>query len=301
MSEVTRDTIATLEDIKAQCNELFRCIKCDKSASLHYHDYIEVIHSLSKNLSVTVNDEDYTLQADDFLIILPNEKHEITCSMNGAYLSLAFDKHFLFSSALSSSDLHYILPNNGFRQFFASNNYTFEGYDNSMHGLDGRTIFGLAGKTVEECEKKQHFYRLAVRGNLTNIALYIFRQWELVNDNTHSSLNDHRGITKLINVLNEVDVHYADEITAESMADLAGMSYSYFSRYFKNVMGITFSEYLNQRRIEEAEKLLKDTDIPIFDVAKMVGFTNTSYFIAQFKKRRMMTPKKFKSTYSNVE
>ena len=90
-----------------------------------------------------------------------------------------------------------------------------------------------------------------------------------------------------------------DNLTSEEMAELVGMSYSYFSRFFKNTMNVTFSEYLNRKRIDEGEALLRGTEMSVADIAEAIGYSNASYFISQFKKRRMMTPKKYRIRYGS--
>lgn len=97
-----------------------------------------------------------------------------------------------------------------------------------------------------------------------------------------------------------INERYADDLSAEEMAQIAGMSYSYFSRYFKSTVGLSYSEYLNAVRIKASEKLLIDSDLSVADIATAVGFSNTSYYIAQFKKQLHMTPKRYKNSFSGV-
>jgi AraC-like DNA-binding protein len=75
---------------------------------------------------------------------------------------------------------------------------------------------------------------------------------------------------------------------------MLNMSYSYFSRYFKSLIGKTFSEYLTYVRITEAEKMLLTTDLNITEVALESGYSNSSYFIAQFRVMKGMSPRQFK-------
>lgn len=101
-------------------------------------------------------------------------------------------------------------------------------------------------------------------------------------------------IARLENVLGYIDQNYMRTVSAEKMARLCNMSYSYFSRFFKASIGRSFSEYLTYVRVTEAEKLLITTNKNVSQVAMETGFSNASYFITQFKKHRQMTPKKFK-------
>ncbi len=108
--------------------------------------------------------------------------------------------------------------------------------------------------------------------------------------NEHIINEDLSNITPAFEYINE---HYSDDITAKSVAEHCHLSYSYFSRQFKKITGIAFTQYLNFLRITEAEKMLLDQHISITDIGFAVGFTDTSYFIKQFKRFKKMTPKKF--------
>ena len=71
-------------------------------------------------------------------------------------------------------------------------------------------------------------------------------------------------------------------------------------KYFKNTMGTSFSEYLNEYRLTMASRLLVSSDSSILDIAAEVGYENLSYFNRTFKKRFEMTPREYRKKYANV-
>ena len=85
--------------------------------------------------------------------------------------------------------------------------------------------------------------------------------------------------------------------TASSAAEISGLSYSYFSRVFKRIMGRSFNEYLNYIRLSEAKRMLISTNSDITEIAMDTGFATSSYFIDKFKKSEGITPKKFRILY----
>ena len=87
--------------------------------------------------------------------------------------------------------------------------------------------------------------------------------------------------------------NFTSPINAAKVAEHCHLSYSYFSRHFKKVTGISFTQYLNFIRITEAEKLLLEGNPSVTTVGYKVGFSDTSYFIRQFKNYKKMTPKKY--------
>jgi len=63
---------------------------------------------------------------------------------------------------------------------------------------------------------------------------------------------------------------------------------------FKQVTGISFKEYLNKVRIEEAKSLLEHTDYSIMEIAVACGYSDQSYFTKVFKKATGITPKQYR-------
>lgn len=79
-------------------------------------------------------------------------------------------------------------------------------------------------------------------------------------------------------------------------ADAFGMSESGFSRYFKKMMGSSFREFVEQKRIELSKYLLAETDDPVELIGQRVGYapSNSSSFIRSFKRSVGMTPGQYR-------
>ena len=289
---------ARLEQTSLSKAEPVKCLLIDSLSSNdvpHYHDFIEVAYVTNSEATVTVNKSKYTVKSGDMLVLIPGDVHTYSVKPNCKLACIQADTDFLFSTILSNSDLHYSMPytlsrKEGARIFRAAE-------------LDNTDIPRLIYRLFQESTEKKSFYKLAIRADLSSIALHVFRKWDRINKelNSEESERNNTSAYRLAGVLDAIDKGYMNEITAESMAKVAGMSYSYFSRYFKSSMGHTFSEYLNSIRIKAAEDLLINTDVPVSEVASKVGFANTSYFIAQFKKQLHMTPKKYRSNFGKTD
>ena len=91
--------------------------------------------------------------------------------------------------------------------------------------------------------------------------------------------------------------NYKEDISLSSAADKANISSVYLSRLFKKEEGINFLDYLNQYRIDEAKKMLKDVQYNILDVADESGFNNTRYFSKIFKKNVGITPSEYRKRH----
>lgn len=84
--------------------------------------------------------------------------------------------------------------------------------------------------------------------------------------------------------------HYGEHITLDEVARAVHLSPSYFSRMFKLETGKTFSEYLQDIRIDQAKGYLRRWDYPMADIAEQTGFFDQSHFIKAFKQATGITP-----------
>ena len=69
---------------------------------------------------------------------------------------------------------------------------------------------------------------------------------------------------------------------------------SHFMKYFKRYMGMPFTQYLNDFRLEKAAGFLRTTSLPVTDVAQKCGFDNISYFNRLFRKKYHGTPGEYR-------
>lgn len=85
--------------------------------------------------------------------------------------------------------------------------------------------------------------------------------------------------------------HYDKPLTIEDYAALSGRSPSTFRRTFKLKFGTTPRQWIIQKRMEKAKRLLQQTALEVSQIALEVGYENTSHFISAFKKTYGQTPK----------
>lgn len=93
-------------------------------------------------------------------------------------------------------------------------------------------------------------------------------------------------IRKLVrDIVDDIESHYSDGLySLNAAAQNLDMSPGYLSKLFKTRMGVTFTEYLSEIRIDEAKRLLKNTEMEISDISIRCGFNSANYFCKIFKK-----------------
>jgi two-component system, response regulator YesN len=92
-----------------------------------------------------------------------------------------------------------------------------------------------------------------------------------------------------------INDNYRTDIRLDASAREAGMSPAHFSRIFKKVMGLSYQDYLNTRRITKAKHLLRTSAQSVTEIAVSVGFGDPTGFGRIFKKLTGQTPSVFRS------
>lgn len=95
-------------------------------------------------------------------------------------------------------------------------------------------------------------------------------------------------------VLEHISANFADTVTLEDLADVAGLSPSHFSRQFKRTIGQSPMQYVSAYRVEQAKKGLAEPDRPLIDIALGCGFADQAHFSRVFKQFQQETPKAYR-------
>ena len=102
---------------------------------------------------------------------------------------------------------------------------------------------------------------------------------------------------RILKVKNYISKNYMDEIRLATMADIAGMSPSAFSRFFKLHTGRNLSEYIIDLRLGYASRMLVDTTKSVAEISYSCGFNNLSNFNRIFRKKKNCSPSEFRENY----
>ncbi|MFD0959946.1 AraC family transcriptional regulator [Paenibacillus chungangensis] len=103
------------------------------------------------------------------------------------------------------------------------------------------------------------------------------------------------------NIVTAVKQYISDNlqqsISLESAAEHVRISGKYLSRLFKEETGLNFSEYVNRKRLELAERYILTSDMTIEQISAHAGFNSSAYFIKKFKETYSVTPRMYKQYY----
>ncbi len=106
------------------------------------------------------------------------------------------------------------------------------------------------------------------------------------------TLGQYHKIQQAVRFIND---NYRTDICLDATAGEAGMSPAHFSRIFKKVMGLSYQDYLNSRRITKAKNLLRTSPQSVTEIAVSLGFADPTGFGRIFKKLTDQTPSAYRS------
>jgi len=247
----------------------------------HYHPECELLLIQGGHLNVDLSDETYAMEAGD-VVILGNSQLHRDRNPNGFvdYIVLQFDLHTYFDQ----STIPYLQYFNETKVPLSAMNYIFR------ENEEARNAAAECIRLIhQEALRKESGYELAVNMLIKKLLLILIR-------------NDNRGLLadqdrveriRLKPVIDYVESHINDRIAVEDACGLANMSYYYFVKFFKKMMGLSFTEYVNFRKIKRAEQLLLTRDLSVSEVGDQIGMANMAHFYKMFKRFNGCSPKEF--------
>jgi AraC family transcriptional regulator len=163
---------------------------------------------------------------------------------------------------------------------------------NPQFAIDDPAIYHLALLFKAELESPTTSDRLYIDSLTDTLIIHLLRRYS-----TQKYLPDKYGDglskSKLQEIIRYIDTHLAEDLSLSELARVLHLNPHYFTSLFKQSMGISAYQYVINRRIETAKRLLKQQNLPIVEVAQCVGFKSSSHFSNTFRKYTGIKP----STY----
>ncbi len=94
-----------------------------------------------------------------------------------------------------------------------------------------------------------------------------------------------------------IQSHYSEPLTLEGVSEMVGLSTAYFSALFKKTEGEGFAKYLINVRIEQAKILLRETNLPVTEICRRVGYNDLRHFTHTFEKVTEVKPSVYRKLY----
>jgi two-component system response regulator YesN len=110
--------------------------------------------------------------------------------------------------------------------------------------------------------------------------------------------SSYKHMTKAVEYIKEF--YTKESFSLKEAADIAGMSPTYFSKSFKEEMGISYTEYISNLRMKKAIELLEDPYNKVYEVAYAIGYSNYAHFAKVFKKNYGISPTDYRNKLEGI-
>ncbi|MED2973753.1 response regulator [Fictibacillus sp. B-59209] len=118
--------------------------------------------------------------------------------------------------------------------------------------------------------------------------------WEELIRNACRMINENKETNDPIKLAKKyIDEHFHEAVSLEQVAEMAGLSPTYFTKLFKEETDVTFIEFLTEIRLRKAMKLLNQNQYSLKQICFMVGYKDPNYFSRVFKKQFLLSPKQY--------
>ncbi|WP_058308386.1 AraC family transcriptional regulator [Gracilibacillus massiliensis] len=129
---------------------------------------------------------------------------------------------------------------------------------------------------------------------LTELLLFLGREVHTTYDHSSAITGNSNEIRLQEKILREINLIWDTSWQLNELADKLHFNKYYLCHFFKKEFGLTIHQYILERRMYEAKKLLVETTIPVTEIAANVGFSTSSNFIRCFKQQLQITPKQYR-------
>lgn len=280
---------ATYETIKLDQDVNMRyscCTDHNFFVPMHWHDSIEVIYVLEGESIINMEQQAYTLSADNFIIIDSNIIHSTQTRNRCHFLLIQIPYQFLKTYIPDIDYMHF------------KNISSVTGVPLS-DGISGNPILpsenllqhlrSILIQLVDLWNIKPDGYRLKYYSCIFEL-LYIMITDFKVDITQNEYHQTEKYMERLEQVMDYVKLHYREPVSMQDISGYLALNPSYFTRFFKKYMNMTFTEYLNTFRLHSIYNDILTTDLPIQTIAERNGFTNYKLFMRMFRQTYGCTP-----------
>lgn len=246
----------------------------DWHSTIHFHPFTELFYVKNGKGIFQVGNESFEVEKNDLVIVNPNVNHT--------------------ESSKDSNPLEYIvLGVEGIALNITRDTEDFKSLF-SVINISNKNNLAIYFDAILQELKQENKYHTIISQNLLEVLIFNIARLKsnniiLANDN---SLNKECDYIKKY-----IDINYSQDISLDSLANIAHMDKYYLTRIFKKNVGTSPIDYLLEKRISVAKILLETTQNNMSTITEITGFNSQSYFNQIFKKRVGLTPTQYRKKF----
>lgn len=136
------------------------------------------------------------------------------------------------------------------------------------------------------------------RSLILHLFSFFHSLWRNVHNEKHEDIEVRPYSLHVKKAMDYLNVNYQSEINLTTLSEYLQVNKCYFCSLFKSETGKTFTQFLNELRVEKSKELLINDDTSILDIALNVGFNSQNYYNIVFKKVTNQTPLEYRNENS---
>jgi AraC-like DNA-binding protein/mannose-6-phosphate isomerase-like protein (cupin superfamily) len=253
----------------------------------HHHDFIEIVFiTKGKGIQVISNNE-YEVSEGDIFILQGFQNHYFKNADKAEIINVMFDP--VKSPRLISDEIKML---DGYSALFIlepryRNRMHFKNMLHLNHVDLAKSEYILNGM-LNELQNKELGYEVFLKNKLEEIIIFLTRKYSQI------SIPKAKSLVRIGKAINFIENNFHQNIYIQQLADISFMSIRNFQRIFKDATSLSPNDYLLELRIQNASRLLTETDYAVYDVSDRVGITDWFYFSKAFKKKFGISPVKYR-------
>lgn len=236
----------------------------------HLHHTYEIYYLMKGKREFFIQDRMVEISEGDMVIVSPNILHRTTNGKQEAHERLIINiEQQELTEALYESDVLRLLREADYLilHFPLKERLVVEGFVQAL---------------IAELEQRQDGFEFYMRAIVTQLLIFSCRHAK-TNGKKEVAVEESPIHDTILQIVRYINQHYMDSLTLQKVADVFFISPYYLSRFFKEVTGFSYVEYINNVRVKEAKHLIELSTLPISSIAKKVGFGSVTNFGRVFK------------------
>lgn len=277
--------MSTIVDIYRKNNLVnFACVALDSPTLTDCHTSLELTMCKGAEGTYEIGGKQFKFSENEIIIMPGAIAHRVSgIDKPGQLYNLSFEIKFVWDSSL-----FHLTYFNLMRDIAKKHNFMLKKTDPAYS-----EIKSILEKIKTEFEQKKRGYEQMVKIYTMTILLLLYRNYsdDIVSGNIAA-----KNAALIINSIDYIDNHFAQEITLEELADISMLSKNYYGHLFKEMNGITPWEYIILKRVEAAIEMIQSANnLSMLDIALECGFNNTANFNRIFKKYTGFNPSDYRN------
>ncbi|MEM0991787.1 MAG: AraC family transcriptional regulator [Bacteroidota bacterium] len=252
------------------------------SQAWHYHPEIEICFTKESSGKRFVGNQISDYEVGDLVMFGANLPHGFTTDMKCAQVVIQMTEDFLGTDFIQKPEL---------RQVQAL-------FGRAKQGLAfGASVKKKARKVIKKMMDAQGFAQMIHLFELLNTLAHTEDVQTICSEEYSLDLNA-TSLSRLKIVYDYIVVNYQKEVRIKEVAALLNLTEAAFFKFIKKHTKKTYTQIINEFRINHASKLLMTTDLSIAEICFECGYNNISYFNRKFKAVIGKTPSDFRVVYA---